>query len=282
MSEVERLRAELKKARQSVTNKINRVKKNTGAKVAGSDLDPRRPAGIENRYNARQLQTHIAELKDFMRRGNQFVALQGGAPATKGEWHVYKRREQAQTEARLAQEAVMAKVDTPSGLTALQNKQMMQEGNEQVVHGPYRAYDRAPSEVASRSALKKLSDSMLNQIKVGYLSDKTQQGRENLNKALLLMGDDAEVDRLNKLSEKQFELFWFGTNVAEAIFMKYGIEKDRAANPTRKETWQDKAIEDAADELGTYLDWAETLPRGTAQAATKRSSGEANEQISNW
>jgi hypothetical protein len=248
-SEVERLREELKKARQAVTNKINRVKKNTGANVAGSEFDPRRRSGIENGYNARQLQSHINELKDFMRRGNQFVALSGGAPATKGEWYVYKRREQAQQEAREAYQAIQAKIDTPSGLTALQNKQGTNEGPNAVVQGPYRNINRSPIDVASRSALKNLSEQMLNQIKPDYLKGKLEQGRENLNKALLIMGNEDEVARLSYLSDEQFDAFWFGTNIAESVFMKYNLENNPAAG-SRKEKWQDKVIADAAEDLG--------------------------------
>ena len=277
-SEVERLRAELKKARKAVTNKINRVQRSTGAKVGGSEFDPRRRAGVENNYNAKQLQSHLAELKDFMRRGNQFVALSGGAPATKGEWYVYKRREQAQAEARAAYQAVQAKIDTPSGLTALQNAQATIEGPNSIVQGPYRQINRTPSDIASRSALKTLSEQLLEQVKPNYLQKKLNKGRENLNKALEIMGNDDEIDRLNALSDSQFDAFWFGTNIAESIFMKYNIEHN-STEGSRKEKWQDKAIADAAEDMGEYITWAESLPRGKSQTANKRPGKEASERI---
>jgi hypothetical protein len=277
-SEVERLRAELKKARQAVTNKINRVQKSTGAKVGGSEFDPRRRAGIENQYNAKQLQSHLSELKDFMRRGNQFVALSGGAPATKGEWYVYKRREQAQAAAREAYQAVQAKIDTPSGYTALQNKQNATEGPNAIVQGPYRTIDRSPSDVASRSALKSLSENLLNQIKPNYLAGKIGQGRENLYKALEIMGDDDEMARLTYLSDAQFDAFWFGTNIGEAVFMKYNLEHNNS-DGSRKERWQDRAIAGAAEDLGEYITWAEGLPRGESKTVNKRPYQEASEVI---
>jgi hypothetical protein len=281
-SEVERLRAELKKARKAVTNKINRVQKSTGAKVGGSEFDPRRRVGVENSYNAKQLQTHLAQLKDFMRRGNQFVALSGGTPTTKGEWNVYKRREQAQAEVRQAYQAKQAKIDTPSGLTALQNKQGTNEGPNAVVQGPYKTIDRSPSDITSRSALKSLSEQLLTQVKPNYLAGKIGQGRENLYKALEIMGDDDEMARLTYLSDSQFDAFWFGTNIAESVFMKYNLEHNNK-DGSRKEKWQDKAIADAADELGDYITWAEGLPRGESQAANKRPGKEAGEvtRISN-
>jgi hypothetical protein len=278
-SEVERLRAELKKARQAVTNKINRVQKSTGAKVGGSEFDPRRRVGIENSYNAKQLQSHLSELKDFMRRGNQFVALKGGIPATKGEWYVYKRREQAQAAAREAYQAVQAKIDTPSGYTALQNKQNAVEGPNAIVQGPYRQINRQPSDVPSRSALGKLSEDLLKQIKPNYLTDRIGAGRENLYKALLIMGNDDEMARLTYLSDEQFDAFWFGTNIAESVFMKYNLEHNNV-DGSRKEKWQDKAIADGAKDLGEYITWAESRPRGESQTAAKRSnSTEIGEKI---
>ena len=272
MSDLDRLRAELKKKRQAVTNKINRVQKNTGAKVGGSEFDPRRRAGIEKNYNAKQLQSHLAELKDFMRRGNQFVALSGGAPATKGEWYVYKRREEAQAAAREAYQAVQAKIETPSGYTALQNKQNAVEGPNAIVQGPYRQVNRNPSDIASRSALGKLSDDLLKQIKPDYLTDRIGAGRENLYKALLIMGNDDEMARLTYLSDEQFDAFWFGTNIAESVFMKYNLEHN-SKDDSRKESWQAKAIADAAEDLGEYITWAESRPRGESQTAAKRAKG---------
>jgi hypothetical protein len=261
MSDLDSLRNELKKKRQAVTNKINRVKKSTGANVAGSDLDPRRKAGVEKTYNRRQLEAHIAQLNDFMRRGNQFVALKGGAPATKAEVYVFERRKALQAQAKAGYEAVMSKIDTPSGLTALQNKQQGLQTANETVHGPYRVVDLQPSQISSRSALQKISDSMVKQVMPGYLDRAIGAGRENLLTALKLMGDEDEVARVEALSPFQFDAFWFGTNIAESVFMTYHAEKDRVANPTKKETWQEREASDNAKELGTYISWAETLPR---------------------
>jgi hypothetical protein len=259
MSDLDRLRAELKKKRQAVTNKINRVKKSTGAVVAGTELDPRRKVGAEKSYNKRQLETHIEQLNDFMRRGNQFVALKGGAPATKGEAYVYERRKAAQQEAKASYEAVMSKIDTPSGFTALQNVQNTVQGPNQTVRGPYSMKVSELSEITSRTALQKLSESLVSQIKPNYLNKAIGSGRDNLNTALKLMGMEEEVTRLDALTDHQFDAFWFGTNIAESVFMKYHTEQDRVANPTKKETWQEVEARENVEELGNYISWAGTV-----------------------
>jgi hypothetical protein len=261
-SEVERLRAELKKARQAVTNKINRVQKSTGAKVGGSEFDPRRRAGIENQYNAKQLQSHITELKDFMRRGNQFAALKNGVPVTRGEAYVFERRKAAQQEAKTAYQAVMSRLETPSGLSGVQNKAMVLEGRNPSVRGPYATIDTALGDITSRKALLAIGEKMVEQSKVNYLGRQIGQGRENLNKALLVMGDNESIEELNKLSAYQFDAFWFNTNIAEAVFMQYARVQDQFnETATQKETWQQREIDEATRELGNHIKWAASLPR---------------------
>lgn len=187
MSDLDRMRDELRKKRQAASNKIARVKRNTGANVAGTQFDPRRQPGIEKRYNARQLQAHINELNQFLSRGTQFVGLRGGKPAPKGEWNVYKRREAWQEEARAAHDAVMGGLPTPTGMTVRQNQAMVPESVGSANYGPYRKYDRQPGDVESLSALRKLSDAMAGKTRVNYLPTKIKQGKENLEKALTIL-----------------------------------------------------------------------------------------------
>jgi hypothetical protein len=196
-----------------------------------------------------------------MRRGNQFVALKGGVPATKAEAFVFQRRQAMQAQVKAGYEAVMSKIDTPSGFTALKNKQNTMSGATAVVHGPYQTQPVQLSEIASRSALQKISDTLLKQSKVNYLDRAIGAGRENLMTALKLMGHEEEVERIKGLSDFQFDVFWFGTNIAESVFMKYHADRDRIANPTKKETWQEVEAGHNAEELGIYISFAENLQR---------------------
>lgn len=262
MSDVQRLRAELKKKRAAVGQKINRIKKQTGANVAGTEFDPRRKAGLENRYNARQLRAHIAELNNFMQRGNQFVAGVKGAPLPRGQFLRYKRLEAMYEQARLAHDASVGNVMTSTGMTVAQNKAMIPEAAGSAVYGPYRKFDREPSDIKDAGALQKLIGDMRNRASTGFLTAKISQGRENLEKVLTILGNHDMADKIDSLSDYQFDVFWFGNPaVAESIFMQYGIEKERAAG-TRKERWQDKVVESAANELGPILDdIAKDVPR---------------------
>lgn len=274
MSDLDRLRAEVERKRKAATNKINRTRRQNGAELAGTGFDPRRQPGIEHRYNRAQLQTYLSNLNDFMRRTNQFVGGSRGVPMRKGRFEAYKKLENRQEALRQAHDNLMGELPTPTGMTVAGNKQMLHQGAGNAVYGPYRQFDRAPSDITGPASLEKLIKDMRNRVSSEFLPSRIQQGKENLKKALTVIGRTEFIDDINKLSDFQFDAFWYGTNVAEAVFMQYGIETERTASevageePTRKERAQDKVIQGAVDELGSVLQWA-SQQKPTREATEK-------------
>lgn len=273
MSELERLRNEVAKRRQAATNKINRTRRQSGANIAGSDFDPRRNAGVEHRYNSRQLKSYLGQLNDFMRRGNQFVSGLAGAPLQRGQFLNYKRVEAEHDAIRRAHDARMAAIETPSGMTVAGNKEMLHQGQGQAVYGPYRMFNRSSTDIPSVSALRQLTRDMVNRVSTNFFGNKVQKDKENLKKALIAIGEHENMARIDNLSDYQFDALWYGTNIAEAVFMQYGImsEKQSDSLDSQKEKWQDRVVESAVAEFGTVLQWAENLqPEGKADKKTTR------------
>lgn len=271
MNEVQRLRQELKQRRVAVSNKINRIARNTGAKVAGSEFDPRRRAGIEKNYNKAQLQRHLAELNQFMHRGNQFVGGDGGSPIRRSTWNVTARRNQEVVSAAKAHMDAMTNIPAPlmgqvnpgeRGQTIGESRAMMSTRGQATVKGPYSMELLSPGQVAGERAAQILSNNFLKQLKSNYLPAKIGEGRDNLKKALNIMGEESLVDKVDDLSDDAFDVLWFGSAFAEITFMKYDIEQARAAG-TSKEKWQDKMVDNAFDDIGTFLQWASDLDGGT-------------------
>lgn len=258
MTDVGSLRDELRKRRQAVSQKIARTKRETGAIVSGTEFDPRRPAGVENRYNARQLQAHIAELNDFMRRGNQFVSGMKGTPIPRGEFLRYKRNEAEQNAAAAAHAASIGSLQTPLGLSVRELKSAVPQAQGSAVYGPYQRFERESTSIKDVGALRKLTSDMINKLKSGFLTQKIEGGKQNAYKALTVLGEHEEIEMISRLSDYQFDALWFGTTYAEGLFMRYGMAKSRNEEPTRKERWQDRAIEGAADDAREFLDWAFT------------------------
>lgn len=274
MNELERLRKEVERKRKAASNKIARTRRQNGAELAGSQFDPRRNPGVEQRYNRAQLNSYLSQLNDFMRRTNQFVGAKSGIPMRKGRFDAYKKLETQQDQLRRAHDAAMGDIPTPTGMSIAGNKQMLHQGAGNAVYGPYREFDRMPSDITGPAALEKLIKDMRTRVSSEFLPNRIQQGKENLKKALTVIGRTEFIEDIDKLNDYQFDAFWYGTNVAEAVFMQYGIETDRVASevegeePTRKERAQDKVIQGAVDELGSVLQWASGL-RGPGEATEK-------------
>lgn len=252
--EAKRLRAEVQRKLKSVNAKIARTKRTSGANIAGSKFDPRRSAGIENRYNAKQLNSYLENLNDFMRRNNQFVAGAHG-PLERGKFKLYKQREQEVNRAGQEHAQSVGSLETPTGFTVEQSKNLVVETYNSAVRGPYPKLDRQARQIADSASLEKLTADLNKKLKPGYLKEKIGEGRENLESALVKMGEDELMAGVKNLSDYQFDALWFGTNFAESTFLKYQAEKDRIAG-TRKEAWQDRMIDSAYAELGELLDWA--------------------------
>lgn len=270
MNDLERLRREVEKRRQAATNKINRTRRATGAELTGTQFDPRRGQGVEQRYNRAQLNSYLGQLNDFMRRSNQFTNSAGG-PVRAGRVKYYESLQKRHETIRQAHEELIGGIETPSGRSIKGNNQMLYKGAGAAVHGPYKEFNRTAMDIRGPAALEALINDMYKRINPNYLSNKIQQGRDNLKKALTVIGKSEFNDQIDALSDFQFDAFWYGTNIAESVFMQYGMETERAASsledeePTAKERWQDRVVQDAVDELGSVLQWASTLPDGSGK-----------------
>lgn len=261
MSEAKRLRAEVKNRLKAVQAKIRRTERNTGAKVGGSEFDPRRRSGIENNYNAKQLSNYLVQLNDFMRRNNQFVGGHRGAPLPRGQMN-YLMAQQEQIKALKEQrDAAMNQLQTPAGMSVTQHTAMTPRMGGHSDFGVYPDMSVEAKDIANAGALQKLTRKMISILKGDRVEKVISEGRDNLIKALEYMGEEEFVNEVEDLTDYQFDALWFGTNMAESTFLKYEQMKERAAG-TRKESWQDKVVDTAYAENKTLLDWAKTkVPR---------------------
>lgn len=260
--EARKLRAEVQKKLISVNNKIARTQKNTGAKVAGSEFDPRRRAGIDKNYNVAQLRSYLNDLNAFMRRPNQFVAGSRGAPIPRGKYAAFQKLQKEYSEVAKSYEASVGNNVLPKefdNMTVRAHKGIAPESQGSTVYGPYRKYDYASTDIKNVGALEKLANKIKSMLKRGYLEKEISEGRENLEKALTIMGEGEWIERIDQLSDYQFDVLWNGTEFADRVFAKYDLLQERKEG-TRKEKWQDKVVDSQFAELGGLFDWASNLP----------------------
>lgn len=261
MSDAKQIRAEVKKRLKAVQAKIRRTEQNTGAKVGGSEFDPRRRSGIENNYNAKQLSNYLVQLNDFMRRNNQFVGGHRGTPLPRGQVS-YMLAQQEQIKAlKNSRDSAMNQLQTPAGMSVTQHTAMTPRMGGHSDFGIYPDMNVEAKDIANVGALRKLTRQMISILKGDRVEKVINQGRDSLIKALEFMGEEEFVNAVEDLSDYQFDALWFGTNMAESTFLKYEQLKERAAG-TRKESWQDKVVDTAFIENKALLDWAKTdVPR---------------------
>ena len=256
-NEQDRLRQEIAKLHKSVSNKINRTQRQTGAKVGGSEFDPRKPAGAENRMRSvSNMREYAANLKGFMSPANQFIAGQNGAPLRKGYFlNIYKKNEQAVESIRQQRDAAMGDIQTPTGLSVRQQKAAIPEAGGSSVYGPYRKFDRDAGTIKDMNALKKLNADMVKRLKPDYLEGEIGAGRDNIRKVAEHIGDADIMEQVDTLDDYQFDLLWFGTNYADRLFLYYELVKERQ-DGTKKERKQDRVIETQFAGIGELIEWA--------------------------
>jgi hypothetical protein len=252
--DAKKLRAEVQRKLKSVNAKIARTKRNTGANIEGSQFDPRRRAGIEKNYNARQLNSYLNELSSFMRRTNQFVAGQQG-PIRRGKMNLYKKIEDEYNAAGKAHHESMDNIVAPSGFTLQQERNLVVGTKASPKYGPYMPYNREPGQIVNDAAIDKLIASMNKALKVDYLSKSLRKSKEVLIDTLTKMEEPEMINAINQMSEYQFDVLWNGTNFAEGTFLKYLSEQSRLTGK-QQEKWQEGVIDSVYNELGELLDWA--------------------------
>lgn len=254
--EIRRLRNEVQKKRQAASNKISRTKRTTGANLAGTDFDPRRASGVESNYNARQLRTYLNNLNDFMRRTNQFVSGQEGAPIPRGYFQgVYKKNEAAVDAIRRDRENRLGNIPGPDGFKLKEFREALPNAGGSSKYGPYRKFDRESVDIKDFSALQKLNADMVKRLKPDYIDKEINSGRSSVEQVADYIGRSDIADDIAELTDDQFDLIWFGTTFAARLFMYYDLEKERQ-DANYKERNQDRVIESQFAGLGDLIAWA--------------------------
>lgn len=266
MTEVERLRQELRKRRSAVTNKIGRIRRETGAEVSGTEFDPRKAVGHEKRLNGRQLKSEIARLNEFMARGNQFVSGVDAQPLPRNRWNVLQAKIRENNARALAHEDAVSAYpslnphetvgqakDKLFRPTYKQRRRMQGSGGS----GPYNTFDYSSGDINGAAALEVLIKDFSTKLRPDYVKKKVAQGKHNAIEALKKMGDLELIEQVAELSEHQFDVLWHDTRFASVLFLRYG-----AITAENADTTKDRGRMQVADEqsvlLGDYLNWAAT------------------------
>lgn len=279
MAKNDDLRKEIAKQYKAATNKIARTARTTGAKVGGSEFDPRRSAGSENRMRSTaNMQEYLGNLRAFNSRSNQFIAGSNGAPLRKGYFNrVYKQNEAAVQNVVKQRDSKMGDIVTPTGFNVRQQQNMIPETGASAKYGPYSKFTRDASNITSQAALEKLNKDLVNKLKPDYLGGKLDDARDNIQKVAKVIGELDSVKDAMELSDSEFDLLWFGTNFAETLFLYYARLKEFGDGGSGKERKQDRVLDSQFEGLHELITWArdpEGFNNNAREAEFRRKTGQ--------
>jgi hypothetical protein len=228
MSEADDLRKEVSKARERVTRKIARLRREKGVNVANSSYDPRQFSHNDMKsFSAGELRQVLHEYQQFTARNVQYVPLKGGTPLRAEVWKPIEQRIKAQKAKAAEIDADIGIVPHPvAGTIADQQAGKFKRDGADKGVGPYRAYDVDSNNFRSEEAARNWAKKNLTQFNQDtWEEEQTGFNREWLGKILTEMGEDATP--YDELSDWQFTVLWYGTDFLTDKGYLYEIWKAR-------------------------------------------------------
>lgn len=218
-NDIEFLRELVKKRRSAVTSKENRIRRNTGITIQGTQEDPRRPPSVVKSYNAKQLNSYLGDLNAFMSRGNGYIPDASGGFIRKSNWLAYKRIERVNNALAKAEFASFAEVHDPVRNMTVREAEVLftpdsKRAQGDIRHRPYSVVDRKPENIKNAKALDTLKKQLEGKQNPAYLPKAIKASRKQAG----MMMDNAGVSELKKvlakLSDNQFNFLWNYTGFA--------------------------------------------------------------------
>lgn len=271
--DLKRLRAMVRKRRNDVTAKENRIKRRTGVDIRDTKQDPRRPVNVVEKYNKRQLLSYFQELDAFMSRGNGYVAGANNAAIPKQDWLAYKRLERKYNSIGSMQFEQIANIFIPtSGMTIAQRDATIipdkLSAQGATVNRPYTVIDRKPTNIKNAEALRKLTKDMEKKVSGSFLPQQIKNGREQLNQMLTTIGNPELQKKANSLTDAQFNVLWNYTNFASNVSGVYFQMQHKAAEVNDK--WYSSVVEDWSSDIRELFDWAGKIPTSQESSASSK------------
>ncbi|QXG07810.1 hypothetical protein [Curtobacterium phage Reje] len=260
------IRREIRRRLQSVNRKVRRIE-NSGVEISGTEFDPRRRDAPLNRYNRVQLNNYRKRLDSFMDRSNQFVGDSSRRPIPRKEWQAYKGPERAANRNADKLARKYGDIKLPDGNTVLGRDAMARNVNFPMTanaasNSPLHKLERVPRNIASRKALKRLTQQQQAKVNPFYQDKLVSAGRRDARKMLKELGDTETQKKLNKLTDKQFHVLWAYTEFPDLLSRRYtGPEGKGADLDEMNRADRQIALDDAREGKG-WIEWAGTVDKG--------------------
>ena len=256
------LRATIRRLESNAKRKIRRNERKGLGNV--SAFSPIRPSMEVGSLNKRQLTVYQHQLERFQSRKNQFIADANSNALPTRAWREYARKERRYAEKVNAIYSAASGLIHPDGQTVDQAMRIATPDHPSMANQPVNSLFRPPHHeayqinglhglgVLNRKLDRKLSDE--------YFDETREDNRRVAREMLSFIGDEDLIERVENLTDKQFDTLWNYSYFVADIGMNYESAKQALTDSDKTKNAGMEAL-DARHMAEAYdwVDWAERV-----------------------
>lgn len=275
MSELDRLRDEVRASQRRAGAKVSRLNVKKGVRVANTKFDVRRDSAKIKTYNTKQLNAYNAELKLFTSRATTFVAGDGGAPLPGAAWRRHERAIDKFNAIGNSKRAAIDDIRLPGlGVTiaerraGLSNKVRRADG--EIANRPFEPISKKPSAYPDAEALAIGTRSFEKRSTEQWTEKQYRLARKQSRGMLDKIGDVKLANRVKRLSRDQFDTLWNHSQfISELLpdYLKALVDSKQMNDDDLIEAMNSEGKRETVIEL---IDWASNLPKSRAPKAKRK------------
>ena len=243
MSDLQDLQQAARRLHRAATSKASRLRVNQGVEIGGTEFDKRRDLNVVAGYNKRQLNSYIKSLKGFTDRSNSFVSGQGGQPLPAAMVKKFQAAQAKYNAIGVARFEKVADIVLPTTNLTIREREKgllpaIRRAAGEVTNRPYSPNTLKASDINGADALKVLLKDMTHKTSRAYSREKSIEGRAQLQYMLDVINDNELQQRIDRLSNKEFDTLWNYTDFGKQLLPDYSRAKLQASETSLDDVQQ--------------------------------------------
>lgn len=264
--DINQLRALVRKRQKVAANKIARLK-SQGLNLEGTKYDARVPDERISRYTRSQLEALHKRVNAFNRSDtNHFIQLHKGVTTVEKWTNVLKAQEKFNSVGERHYNAIKDLKLPGQDETIEQRDAKFRDAKRKrtygdTAHRPYFKADVNAVGVNGEEVLNQLAKDFKRRTTSAYLKKEIAKGRYQLMEMLKSTGDTEIMEMVSGLNDRQFDVVWNYTNLANLASTNYENIQDAATK--REQDFRDKQSENSSEDIAKIIEWGTTLFKKT-------------------
>lgn len=282
-SELEELRSMVRNRHRAATQKVSRLNRSKGVKIAGTKDDVRRnPANIKG-YNKKQLESYLGQLNTFVSRGTTFAPDYKGRALPGDKWKTYTSLERQFNNKRVETFDKIKHLFLPSSNMTIRERMAATTPDHPTAGNPSTRnpdikLNRTSKGVRTEKGLNRLIKDMENRVSKQFEQRELRSAKKQLRQIMEIVGDKQLMKDIKALDDDQFRTLWFYTNFVTAMSSLYETIGDTDERKEKRKALYKSTNEDS---LGTARDLVAEASKYDFASAAKALEKEKAEKKKN-